>query len=125
MTVTTRAMPATHEQHERMDLGLYISRNPAISTEVHVAIAANLNAANGTVLKLRIVEEIAAGATTFVFDLSRCERIDRRGQEILVSIKNLAARAGGCLRITRVHDRALEQLVASELAHLFEPELPQ
>jgi len=86
-----RYQPLTHEQHERLELGIVATRS---GSEFRLRITANLNGLNAGVVQQRVEQELASGATSVVLDLTRCDRIDRNGLGALVEVL-AAARVNG------------------------------
>jgi anti-anti-sigma regulatory factor len=112
--------PLTDEQHEREHLGL-----KTVRLDDHALItvyARTLNGLNAPQLQLRADLLREGGVRSLSLDLSRCDKgLDRRAIDVLVAMRNALHRIGGTFTITAMHERAIADLVAVELAHLFEP----
>jgi anti-anti-sigma factor len=96
------------EDFQRLTLGIYSARH---GDTIHVRITVNLNQTNAPLVRRRVVDAIAEGATRVVLDLRHCPRIDKQGLYLLAAIAGDARRAGGGLVVEHA---------SSELRLLFE-----
>jgi anti-anti-sigma regulatory factor len=83
--MSMRAAMYTHDEIERIQLGIKAERPADAPSVLRVAITANLVATNAPQLRTIADDAIDEGRITITLDLAHCGYVDARGFGILVA----------------------------------------
>jgi anti-anti-sigma factor len=114
-----RAAMYTHDENQRVQLGIKAERPAEAPSVLRVAITANLVATNAPQLRTITDDAIDEGRIVITLDLEHCRYVDARGFGILVALANRANRRGGSVTIAGAHEDLRTVFVGHCIAELF------